>query len=114
MAVVRGRDIATGMPLTVDVSLQQVSEAIQEVLREILAAIKWVLGRIPPELAVDVLQNGIYLTGGSAALPNLDAMIATEFGVPVSVARDAGECTTLGAGYMADHFDMLDSRQKGS
>ena len=45
--------------------------------------------------------------GGSAALPNLDTMIATEFGVPVSVARDAGECTTLGAGYMADHFDML-------
>ena len=40
-------------------------------------------------------------------MPNLDTMIATEFGVPVSVARDAGECTTLGAGYMADHFDML-------
>ena len=60
-----------------------------------------------PELCSDILQNGIYLTGGSAALPNLDTMIATEFGVPVSVARDAGECTTLGAGYMADHFDML-------
>lgn len=111
--VVRGRDIATGMPLTVDVSMAKVGEAIQETLQEILGAIKWVLGRIPPELAADVLQNGIFLTGGSAALPNLDAMIATEFGVPVSVARDAGECTTLGAGYMADHFDMLDSRNKG-
>ncbi len=73
----------------------------------IVDAIKWVLGRVPPELCSDILQNGIYLTGGSAALPNLDTMIATEFGVPVSVARDAGECTTLGAGYMADHFDML-------
>lgn len=112
-AVVRGRDIATGMPLTVDVDMSGISEAIQEPLQEILSAIKWVLGRIPPELAADVLQNGIYLTGGSAKLPNLDAMIATEFGVPVSVARDAGECTTLGAGYMADHFDMLDSRNKG-
>lgn len=112
-AVVRGRDIATGMPLTVDVNMSGISEAIQEPLQEILSAIKWVLGRIPPELAADVLQNGIYLTGGSARLPNLDAMIATEFGVPVSVARDAGECTTLGAGYMADHFDMLDSRNKG-
>ena len=107
MAVVRGRDIATGMPLTVDVNMARVSEAIREPVREILGAIKWVLGRIPPELASDVLQNGLFLTGGSSALPGLDSMIATEFGVPVSVARDAGECTTLGAGYMADHFDML-------
>lgn len=113
IAVVRGRDIATGMPLTVEVNMSGVSEAIQEPLQEILGAIKWVLGRIPPELAADVLQNGIYMTGGSAALPNLDSMIATEFGVPVSVARDAGECTTLGAGYMADHYDILDSRNKG-
>lgn len=107
IAVVRGRDIATGMPLTVDVNMAKVSEAIREPLKEILAAIKWVLGRIPPEFAADILKNGLFLTGGSAALPNLDSMIASEFGVPVSVARDAGECTTLGAGYMADHFDML-------
>ena len=59
------------------------------------------------ELCADILQNGIFLTGGSAALPSLDTLVATEFGVPVSVARDAGECTTLGAGSMADHFDML-------
>ena len=115
VAVVRGRDIATGMPLTVDVNMAKVSEAIREPLREILTAIKWVLGRIPPEFASDILKNGIFLTGGSAALPNLDSMIAAEFGVPVSVARDAGECTTLGAGYMADHFDMLgvSSRNEG-
>lgn len=114
IAVVRGRDIATGMPLTVDVNMARVSEAIREPLSEVLSAIKWVLGRIPPELAADVLQNGIFLTGGSAALPNLDTLIATEFGVPVSVARDAGECTTLGAGYMADHFDMLSGAGKVS
>ncbi|MBE5798741.1 MAG: rod shape-determining protein [Clostridiales bacterium] len=113
VAVVRGRDIATGMPLTVDVNMTKVSEAIREPLKEILAAIKWVLGRIPPEFAADILQNGIFLTGGSAALPNLDSMIASEFGVPVSVARDAGECTTLGAGYMADHFDMLGVTGRG-
>lgn len=112
MAVVRGRDIATGMPLTVEVNMAKVCEAIREPLKEILSAIKWVLGRIPPEFAVDILQNGIFLTGGSAALPNLDAMIAAEFGVPVSVAKDAGECTTLGAGYMADHFDMLGSMSR--
>ena len=114
VAVVRGRDIATGMPLTVDVDMVKVSEAISDTLREILGAIKWVLGRIPPELAADILQNGIFLTGGSAALPNLDSMIAVEFGVPVSVARDAGECTTLGAGYMADHFDMLGNQDKSN
>lgn len=113
IAVVRGRDIATGMPLTVDVNMSKVSEAIREPLKEILGAIKWVLGRVPPELAADILQNGIFLTGGSAALPSLDSMIASEFGVPVSVARDVGECTTLGAGYMADHFDMLGAASKG-
>lgn len=113
VAVVRGRDIATGMPLTVDVNMRKVAEAISDTIKEILDAIKWVLGRIPPELAADILQNGIFLTGGSAALPNLDTMIASEFGVPVSVARDAGECTTLGAGYMADHFDMLGNASKG-
>lgn len=113
IAVVRGRDIATGMPLTVDVNMTKVTEAISDTIKEILDAIKWVLGRVPPELAADILENGIFLTGGSAALPNLDTMIATEFGVPVSVARDAGECTTLGAGYMADHFDMLGSMSKG-
>jgi len=113
IAVVRGRDIATGMPLTVDVNMTKVAEAIREPLKEILAAIKWVLGRIPPEFAADILKNGIFLTGGSAALPSLDTMIASEFGVPVSVARDAGECTTLGAGYMADHFDMLGVTGKG-
>lgn len=112
IAVVRGRDIATGMPLTVDVNMSKVSEAVREPIKEILGAIKWVLGRTPPELAADILQNGIFLTGGSAALPNLDSLIASEFGVPVSVARDAGECTTLGAGYMADHFDMLGSASK--
>jgi len=113
VAVVRGRDIATGMPLTVDVSMAKVSEAVREPLKEILSAIKWVLGRIPPEFAVDILKNGVFLTGGSSLLPNLDTMIASEFGVPVSVARDAGECTTLGAGYMADHFDMLGSKNDG-
>ena len=112
IAVVRGRDIATGMPLNVDVDMAKVSEAIGDTLKEILGAIKWVLGRIPPELAADILQNGIFLTGGSAALPSLDSMIAAEFGVPVSVARDAGECTTIGAGYMADHFDMLGSMNR--
>ena len=113
IAVVRSRDIATGMPLTVDVNMTKVAEAIGDTIKEILGAIKWVLGRVPPELAADILENGIFLTGGSAALPNLDTMIAAEFGVPVSVARDAGECTTLGAGYMADHFDMLGSMGKG-
>ena len=57
IAVVRGRDIATGMPLTVDVNMAKVSEAIREPIQEILGAIKWVLGRIPPELCADILQN---------------------------------------------------------
>ena len=105
--IVRGRDIATGMPTTSDVSLEGVAGSILKVVNEIIEAIQWALGKTPPELCQDVLRNGIVLCGGTSQLPKLDRMISETVGIPVRVAPEAGDSVVLGAGYMADHFDVF-------
>ena len=107
VVVVRGRDSATGMPTTAEADLSAAARAISSVVSEILQNVKWVLERIPPELCADVLHNGITLCGGSALLPKLDVVFEDAFGIPAHIARDPAECTVIGAGYMADSFDLL-------
>jgi rod shape-determining protein MreB len=111
--MVRGRDLLTGLPATVEMDSLQIYDALREPLAAILAAVRWVLERTPPELAKDVLLTGIYLTGGSAQLAGIDAFIATELGMPVLVARDAGDCAALGVGYLADNMEVLSRIGKG-
>lgn len=106
-AMVRGRNLVTGLPETMDIDSDQVNEAMQETLREILSAIIWVLERTPPELGSDIMRNGIHLTGGMSQLPGLDQMIAAETGIPVQVARNQMDCTVLGAGYLASNLELL-------
>ncbi len=112
VAVIRGRDVVTSMPITVDVQIDDIVTCVRDKFKDILAALRRVLERVPPEMCADVVKNGIYLSGGTSGLPNLDVLIANEFGIQVSVAREGGECTILGAGYLADHYDMLSTRQK--
>ena len=112
VAVIRGRDVATGMPYTQDVPLKEIASALKQSIQEIMTEIRRLLEKVPPELCVDILKNGIFLTGGTSGLPGLDALIATSFGVPVSIAREFGECTILGSGYLADHFEILNSNAK--
>ncbi|MBR1408504.1 MAG: rod shape-determining protein [Clostridia bacterium] len=107
--VVRGRDIATGMPTTAEIRIEGIRAAVCTVLDQILEAVKWVLTRVPPEMCVDVLKNGIMVCGGSSLLPKLADKITDAFGVPSLIAREAGECAVLGAGYMADHFEVYSS-----
>lgn len=106
-AMVRGRDLVTGLPQTMEIDSDQVHEALQEPLREILSAIIWVLERTPPELGADVMRTGIHLTGGCAMLPGLDQFIAAETGIPVQVARNPMDCTVLGTGYLASNLELL-------
>lgn len=112
-ALVRGRDMVTSLPMTVEVSAIKIGEALQGPIAEIVASIKWVLERTPPELAGDVMRSGIYLTGGIAQLPDLDHLIASELGIAVSVARNPSESVILGAGHLADNIELLDSIGKG-
>ena len=106
-ARIRGRDIVTNLPRVTEINSSQIYRALQEPCQAIFNAIKWVLERTPPELAADVMHNGIYLTGGSSLLYGLDQMIASSLGIPVLLARDPMDCAALGLGHVIENFDLL-------
>jgi len=102
---IRGRDMVQGLPKTIQVSTNEVVEAIQEELREIIKAIRSVLQETPPELAADIIDKGMVLTGGTALLRNLDKLIGQSTGVPAYVADDAILCVAKGTGIALDNLD---------
>ena len=102
---IRGRDMVQGLPKTIQVSTNQVVEAIQEELREIIKAIKSVLQETPPELAADIIDKGMVLTGGTALLRNFDKLIGQSTGVPAYVADDAILCVVKGTGVALDNLE---------
>jgi len=102
---IRGRDIVTGLPRSITVSSDDVTEAIQNELEAIISAAKKVLQKTPPELSADIIDKGIVLTGGSALLRNIDQLIARTTGVPVYVADDAMLCVAKGTGIALDNLD---------
>ncbi|MDR2505162.1 MAG: rod shape-determining protein [Oscillospiraceae bacterium] len=104
---VRGRDIVTGLPHTIELSSDEVFDALRDSAKQVLGLLTWTLERTPPELGADIMRNGIYLTGGSAQLPGMDQMLATELGLSVSTARNAMDCVALGCGYLATNIDLL-------
>lgn len=102
---IRGRDIVTGLPRSLTVSSDDVTEAIQNELEAIIAAAKKVLQKTPPELSADIMDKGIVLTGGSALLRNIDQLIARTTGVAAYVADDAMLCVAKGTGIALDNLD---------
>ncbi|MBI2304611.1 MAG: rod shape-determining protein [Chloroflexi bacterium] len=104
---VRGRDQITGLPKTVMVTSGEIYQAIAEPLAAIVGTAKTLLAKTPPELAADVIDRGIILTGGSAQLRNLDHLMAQETGVPCQVADNPAECTAIGAGIALEHLDHI-------
>ena len=106
-ARIRGRDMVTNLPQTTEITSTQIYQAIHEPCSAILSAIKWVLERTPPELAADVMHNGIYITGGGSLLYGMDQMIASELGIPVLLAKEPMDCAALGLGNIIENFDLL-------
>ncbi|MFA5131347.1 MAG: rod shape-determining protein [Patescibacteria group bacterium] len=102
---IRGRDIVTGLPRSITVSSDDVTEAIQNELEAIISAAKKVLQKTPPELSADIMDKGIVLTGGSSLLRNMDQLIARTTGVPAYVADDAMLCVVKGTGIALDNLD---------
>jgi rod shape-determining protein MreB len=102
---IRGRDMVQGLPKTIQVSTNEVVEAIQEELREIIKAIRSVLQETPPELAADIIDKGMVLTGGTALLKNIDKLIGQSTGVPAYVADDAILCVVKGTGIALDNLE---------
>ncbi|MEX2228342.1 MAG: rod shape-determining protein [Dehalococcoidia bacterium] len=104
---VRGRDQITGLPRTVTVRASEVTQAIQEQLAAIVQTARRVLERTPPELASDVIDRGIVLTGGGALLRHLDDLLMHETGVPVHIAEEPLRCVAKGAGAALDYTEVI-------
>ncbi len=104
---VRGRDQITGLPKIVTVTSQEITQAIQDCLASIVQTVRSVLERTPPELASDVIDRGIVLTGGGALLRHLDVLLTQETGVPCQVAENPLDCVAIGAGVALDHLEVI-------
>jgi rod shape-determining protein MreB and related proteins len=104
---IRGRDLVTGLPRTLRVTSEEIRRAIQEPVSSILEAIKITLENTPPELAADIMDRGIVMTGGGALLRGLDTLISKETGMPVHVADEPLLCVVKGAGKCLDNIDIL-------
>ncbi len=103
---VRGRDLISGLPKNIKISSNEISEAISEVLTEIIRIIKIVLRDTPPELSADVMDKGMVLAGGGALLKNFDTLIAESTGVPCFVAEDPLLCVAKGTGAVLENLDV--------
>ncbi|MBU1045843.1 rod shape-determining protein [Patescibacteria group bacterium] len=103
---IRGRDLVSGLPRSIKVSSNEVCEAIQDVLEEIILAIKLVLRDTPPELASDIMDKGMVLSGGGGLLRNLDQLIAKTTGVPCFLADEAFFCVAKGTGAVLENLDV--------
>lgn len=104
---VRGRDQLSGLPKTISLTSVEVAQAIQDCLGTIVQAVRAVLEKTPPELAADVIDRGIILSGGGALLRHIDELLTQETGVPCYVADNPLECVAIGAGIALDHIDVI-------
>ncbi len=102
---VRGRDMITGLPRTIQVTSDDVTEAIQNDLETLINAVKGVLFDTPPELAADVIEKGMILSGGTSLLRHMDTLLAQATGVPAYASDDALLCVALGTGVALDNLD---------
>jgi len=104
---IKGRDLVSGIPKTMEVNSDEIREAMSEPINTIIEAVRISLERTPPELAADIVDKGIVLAGGGAYLKNLDILLKKETGLPVVVAEDPLSCVVLGSGAVLDQLDLL-------
>ena len=107
-ASIRGRDLATGLPKTIEVSAEDIRKAIEEPVNQIVNAVKSTLDKTPPELASDLMDRGIVLTGGGALLRGLDERIRNETGMPVHICDRPLQAVAEGSGKCVEEFEALE------
>lgn len=106
---IRGRDLVSGLPMTIEINSIHIREALAEPVGSIINSIKQTLEATPPELAADIMEYGITLTGGGAHLRGLDKLITAETGMPVNIANEPLNCVALGTGMVLEQVDKLKS-----
>ncbi|WP_278390942.1 rod shape-determining protein [Lactobacillus acetotolerans] len=109
---IRGRDLVTGLPKSVDIKAVDVAKAIQDVVQDIIIAIKETLEQTSPEIAADVIDHGIVLTGGGALLKNLPNVISDATKVPVFIAQDPLDCVAIGTGESLKNIETMRKSRK--
>ena len=103
---IRGRDLVSGLPKTITVTAEQVQDALREPVAGIVDAVKHTLERTPPELAADIMDRGIIMSGGSSLLRRLDKLMSIETGIPVYISEDALACVANGTGKAVENIDF--------
>lgn len=109
---VKGRNLLTGLPETITVTTEDINEAMKDSLNEILRVIKLTLEQTPPELASDIMERGITLSGGLSLLRNIDRLISDETGMPVFIADEPEKCVVKGVGMALDNIEVLKKATK--
>ncbi|MEK4306383.1 rod shape-determining protein [Oceanobacillus sp. FSL K6-0251] len=107
---IRGRDMVSGLPRTITIESEEISQALMESVALIVQAAKAVLEQTPPELSSDIIDRGVILTGGGALLHGIDQLLAEELKVPIFVAEDPMDCVAKGTGIMLENIDKLEKR----
>lgn len=111
---IRGRDLLTGLPKPLMISSNEIIDALADTVSSIIEAVKVTLEKCPPELAADIMDRGIVLTGGGALLRNLDKLLARETGMPVIVAENPLDCVAIGTGRSLDNIHLFKGRRGSS
>ena len=109
---VRGRDQVSGLPRPVTLTSNEITQALQDTLASILQTVRSVLERTPPELAADVIDRGLVMTGGGSMLRYLDVLLTQETGVPCHLADNPLQCTAIGTGVALEHLDVIQRSQQ--
>lgn len=107
---IRGRDLVSGLPKTINVTADEITDALADTVNSIVDAVKVTLERCPPELSSDIMDRGIVLTGGGALLRNLDKLLTRETGMPVLVAEHPLDCVAIGTGRALENIDLFKSK----
>lgn len=105
---VRGRDLSTGLPKSITIFSSEIMEALEEPAMMIVDAVHSVLEKTPPELAADISDKGIYMTGGGCLIDGLDKLLQDKIGINVMIAEDAISCVAIGTGKALDSLDTMD------
>jgi rod shape-determining protein MreB len=109
---VRGRDLSTGLPKTITVHSSEMLEALIEPAMMIVDSVHSVLEKTPPELAADISEKGIYMTGGGCLVDGLDKLLEEKTGIHVMIAQDTVSCVALGTGKALDNLDALENKNR--
>ena len=102
---IRGRDMVSGLPRTITIHSDEIAVALKESIYMIVHAAKNVLEKTPPELSADIIDRGVFLTGGGALLHGIDQLLAEELKVPVFISDNPLDCVAIGTGILLDNMD---------